>query len=144
MTLALDINPLLYATDVRSPYHAAARGFLTDLIEGHEPVFLFWPVAVGYVRLSTGSGISDAPLLLHESISNIDRLLAVPHFRSGTEHNTFWDEFSRAAAEAKARGKLISDVYIVALMRQNEVRKILSHDRDFRKFDGIEIVDPFG
>lgn len=29
-------------------------------------------------------------------------------------------------------------------MRQYEVKTILSHDRDFRKFDGIKVVDPFG
>ncbi len=144
MTLALDINPLLYATDVRSRYHSDAHNFLTQLVQGHEPVYLFWPVAVGYVRLSTAPGVSDSPLLLHEATGNIEGLLALPHFRPGGERATFWAEFAHAATESQARGKLISDVHIVALMRQNEVRRILSHDRDFRKFDGIEIVDPFG
>lgn len=143
MTLALDINPLLYATDVRSPYHSRAHDFLTQLIQGHEPVYLFWPVAVGYVRLSTGPSVSETPLLLHEAIGNIEGLLAIPHFRPGGERVDFWEAFAHAATESQARGRLISAVHIAALMRQNEVRRILSHDRDFRKFDGIEIVDPF-
>ncbi len=27
-------------------------------------------------------------------------------------------------------------------MRQNDVSTIYSHDREFRRFDGIEVIDP--
>ncbi|GIV00558.1 MAG: hypothetical protein KatS3mg014_2173 [Actinomycetota bacterium] len=33
--------------------------------------------------------------------------------------------------------------HLVALMRENGVRTILTHDRDFRRFDGIRVRDPF-
>jgi hypothetical protein len=27
-------------------------------------------------------------------------------------------------------------------MRQNDVSTLYSHDRDFRRFDGIDVIDP--
>jgi predicted nucleic acid-binding protein len=40
-------------------------------------------------------------------------------------------------------GNLVSDAHIVALMRDNGVRTILTRDRDYRKFTGITVRDPF-
>jgi predicted nucleic acid-binding protein len=38
---------------------------------------------------------------------------------------------------------LVPDAHLVALMRENGVRRIWTSDRDFRRFDGIEARDPF-
>lgn len=40
------------------------------------------------------------------------------------------------------RGDLVPDAHIVALMRQHAVPTIWTHDRGFRRFDGIRVVDP--
>jgi predicted nucleic acid-binding protein len=37
----------------------------------------------------------------------------------------------------------VTDAHIAALMRRHGVRVIYTRDRDFRRFDGIEPVDPF-
>ena len=37
----------------------------------------------------------------------------------------------------------MTDTHIVALMRRHGVRTIITHDRDFRRFDGIRVRDPF-
>jgi predicted nucleic acid-binding protein len=42
-----------------------------------------------------------------------------------------------------ARGKLIHDAHIVALMRQHEVDTIRTNDKDFTRFPGIRVIDPF-
>ena len=41
------------------------------------------------------------------------------------------------------RGNLVPDAHVVALMRQHGVSTIWSHDRDFVKFPGISVRDPF-
>jgi len=41
------------------------------------------------------------------------------------------------------RGNLVSDAHLVALMRENGVDTLWSHDRDFRKFEGIRLRDPY-
>jgi hypothetical protein len=47
------------------------------------------------------------------------------------------------ADDADARGNLVSDAHLVALMVQNGVGTIWTHDRDYRRFSGIEARDPF-
>ena len=53
--------------------------------------------------------------------------------------------FSRylRTAFVKARGKLVPDSHLVALMHELGVSTIWSRDRDFRKFSGITVKDPF-
>ena len=41
------------------------------------------------------------------------------------------------------RGNRAPDAHLVALMREHGVSAIWSHDRDFRKFRGITVRDPF-
>jgi predicted nucleic acid-binding protein len=43
----------------------------------------------------------------------------------------------------KPRGNLVPDAHLVALMQQQGVATIWTADRDFRKFDGITVLDPF-
>jgi hypothetical protein len=40
-------------------------------------------------------------------------------------------------------GNLVPDAHVVALMLEHDVGAIWTHDRDFRRFDGIEVRDPF-
>ncbi|MGB0679364.1 MAG: PIN domain-containing protein [Polyangiales bacterium] len=35
------------------------------------------------------------------------------------------------------------DAYIAALLRSHGIRRIYTHDRDFRRFDFLETIDPF-
>ena len=40
------------------------------------------------------------------------------------------------------RGNLVPDAHLAAVLRQNGIRTIYTHDRDFRKFDFLEVKDP--
>jgi predicted nucleic acid-binding protein len=52
-------------------------------------------------------------------------------------------QFRDIALPAAARGKLIHDAHLVALMRQHGVGTIWTNDLDFRRFRNITVVDPF-
>ena len=144
MTFTLDINLLLYASDASSPFHPTARAFLDHLAEGPEIAYLFWPVISGYLRIATHPAIFDAPLTPDEAMANMDELLSFPHVQSPGEGERFWSRFREVSAEAAARGNLFPDAHVVALMRENGLRTIWTHDRDYRRFDGVEVRDPFG
>jgi len=51
--------------------------------------------------------------------------------------------FRSVAADATPAGNLVPDAHLVALMLENEARSIWTHDRDYRRFNGIEVRDPF-
>lgn len=142
MSAALDANLLLFASDESSPFHARARDFLQGVADGHEIVYLFWPVLMAYVRIATHAGIFRAPLDPETAMANVEALVALPHVQSPGEQARFWPTFRSVALHSSARGNLVPDAHLVALMRQNDVPTIFTHDRDFRRFDGIDVRDP--
>lgn len=116
MSKVLDANVLLYASDADSPLHAAALGVLEDLAEGPELVYLFWPVAIAYLRVSTHPYVFHDPLSRTEAEGNLGQLIERPHVRSPGERDGFWSAYRAAAQPAAARGNLVPDAHLVALM----------------------------
>ena len=143
MSSTLDVNVLLYASDESSPFHDRARELVERLVRGPELVYVFWPVLMGYLRMATHPAIFPTPLPVGDATANVEALLAVPHVRSAGERDTFWPAYTLATAGMVVRGNLVTDAHLVALMRENEVASIWTHDRDFRKFEGIRVRDPF-
>ena len=144
MSATLDTNLLLFASDEASPFHERARGFLDELASGPSIVYVFWPVVMAYVRIATHASIFRSPLSPVLAMANVESLLARGHVQSPGEQDRFWPVFRDTAESASVRGNLVPDAHLVALMRQNDVSTIYSHDRDFRRFDGIEVIDPLG
>ncbi len=143
MSATVDANVLLYASDESSPFHAAARARLEAVARGPEIVYLFWPVLMAYLRISTHPAILDPPLPLDRALTNVERLLGHAHIQTAGEQARFWAYYRDIALEADARANLVSDAHVVALMRENGVRSIWTSDRDFRRYPGIEVLDPF-
>jgi uncharacterized protein len=138
-----DVNLLVYASDEASPFHARAAEFFGDWLSGPGLRYLFWPVVLGYLRIMTHPAILRVPLGRPATQANITDLLALPHLRIVGELDGFWSVYRSVADEVGARGNLVPDTHLVALMRQHGVAAIWSHDRDLRKFRGITVRDPF-
>ena len=104
---------------------------------------LFWPTVMAYLRLSTHPSVFERPLSPEAAIANVELLLRLPHVQTPGEQDRFWEVYRAVADDADARGNLVSDAHLVALMVQNGVGAIWTHDRDYRRFSGIEARDPF-
>ena len=143
MSSTLDVNVLLYASDDSSPFHDRAHELLERLARGPELLYMFWPVLMGYLRMATHPAIFPRPLPVEHATANVEALLGLSHVRSAGERDDFWPAFTAATAGMVVRGNLVPDAHLVALMRENEVARIWTHDRDFRKFEGIRVLDPF-
>ena len=142
MSHAIDANLLLYATDTSSRFHVRALEALEGYANGPELLYLFWPVVMAYLRISTHSAILERPLSPEQAAGNIGALIELSHVRSPGEEEGFWETYRTVAGDSVVRGNLVSDAHLVALMRQHGVGTIWTHDRDFRRFDGIRVVDP--
>lgn len=143
MTATIDTNVLVYASDESSAFHDRASALLQTIAAGPDLVYLFWPVVLSYLRISTHPAIFKAPLSPVDAMTNIDSLVSRPHVRTRGEADGFWDAYRRVGAETLVRGNLVPDAHVVALMREHSVTTIWSHDRDFRKFPRIRVRDPF-
>jgi uncharacterized protein len=143
LSFTFDANVLLYASDERSDHHIRARDFLAAVASSDDLVYLFWPTVMAYLRIATHPAIFERPLAPADAAANIARLLDLPHVQTVGEQERFWSSFRRVAREADARGSLVPDAHIVALMIENGVRTIWTRDRDYRRFPAIEARDPF-
>jgi toxin-antitoxin system PIN domain toxin len=143
VSVTVDVNVLLYASDLTGRFHSRALRLLQDLAEGTELVYVFWPTVMSYLRISTHPGVFSSPLLPADAMANVERLLEFPHVQTAGEQARFWHRFRSVADDADARGNLVPDAQLVALMAENGVRTIWTHDRDFRRFPGIDVRDPF-
>jgi toxin-antitoxin system PIN domain toxin len=142
MSLALDVNILLYASDSSSPHHEIARRFLQDCAHGSDVVFVAWPTIMGYLRMVTHPTIFRQPLSPEEAMANVESMLRLPHVRTLSEADGFWELYRKTTYEVPTRGNLVPDAHLAALLRQHGVARIATHDRDFRKFDFLNVVDP--
>jgi len=142
VSATVDANILVYASNRADPAYEAARSLVERLARGPEIVYLFWPALMGYLRIVTHPGILPKPMSPADAAANVSALLALPHVRAPGEADGFWDAFQGIASD-RLRGNAIPDGHLVALMHQHGVRRIYSRDRDFRRFDGIDPVDPF-
>lgn len=143
MSVTFDVNLLLFASDTSSEFHERAQKVLHEYAAGQEIVYLFWPVVMGYLRIATHPAIFDYPLSPDDALANAEGLIGRSNVRSPGEDEGFLRLFRETTSGLTVRGNLVPDAHLVALMRQYDVRTIVSNDRDFRKFDGIQVLDPF-
>ena len=143
MSYSLDVNVLLYASDRSSDRHLPARRFVESCAAGPEILCLTWPTLVSYLRIATHPSIFSAPLSPDEALGNISALIALPHVRAVSEMDGFVEAYKHVAGETKVRGNLVPDAHVAAILFQHGVRTLYSNDRDFRKFQSLDLRDPF-
>jgi hypothetical protein len=144
MSFALDANILLYASDARSPLCGPAVRFLEECVSGGEVFCLAWITVLSYLRVATHPAIFDVPLEPRQAMQNIEALLRLPHARFLAEEEGFWDVYKETTRSVPVRGNLVPDAHLAALLRQHGIRVLYTRDRDFLKFDFIEVRDPLG
>ena len=142
MSVTVDTNVLVYAANASDPVHEKAWDLIERLARGPELLFLFWPAIMGFLRISTSTGIFSSPYSPDEALAAITDLIERPHVRTPSEAPGFLDLY-RATATGGTRGRLVPDAHVAALMLQHGVGVIYTRDRGFRRFDGISVRDPF-
>jgi toxin-antitoxin system PIN domain toxin len=143
VSYSLDVNVLLYASDRASERHVRARDFVEACAAGPEILCLAWPTLMSYLRISTHPRIFSAPLSPGEALGNISSLLALPHVRAVSELEGFIDAYKHVTGETLVRGNLVPDAHVATILFQHGIRTLYSNDRDFRKFQSLELRNPF-
>lgn len=142
MSYAIDLNILLYASDSTSPNSKPARAFLDRCAAGPEVLCLAWPTLTGYLRLATHPAVFSSPLTPEEAERNIEALLALPHVRTLSEKEGFWDVYRSVTQGLAIRANDVPDAHLAALLHHHDVPTLYTRDRDFRKYGFLKVVDP--
>ena len=143
MSFAFDTNILLYASNTESDVHDAAKDYLRKCLAGPQPFHLLWPVVMGYLRIATHPNIFRNPISPKQAKENVETLLLSPFCRLISENAHFWEIYADLSQNHHPRGNLVPDTHIAALLRAHGVRTFHTRDRDFRRFDHLEVTDPF-
>lgn len=142
MSFGVDVNLLLYASDQSSPQHARASAFLQSCAADGQVFCLAWSTLMSYLRMATHPRIFAQPLSHTDAARNIEALMALPHCRVIGELDGFWSTYRDITGDVLTRGNLVPDAHLAAVLRQNGVGTLYTHDRDFRKFAFLEVRDP--
>lgn len=143
MSYSLDANVLLYASDRSSDRHDRARRFVESCAASGEILCLAWPTLMAYLRIATHPRIFSAPLSPKESLDNISALIGLPHVRTVAELDGFLEVYKQVGGGVPVRGNLVPDAHVAAILFQHGVRTLYTNDRDFRKFQSLDVRDPF-
>jgi toxin-antitoxin system PIN domain toxin len=143
MSYSVDVNVLLYASDASSPRQPHAIRFLQQRPSDPDLFCIAWPTLMAYLRMSTHPGIFAHPLAPADALRNIESLLGLPRVRVLSEREGFLETYRAVTGPFPVRGNLVPDAHLAALLRQHGVRKLYTIDRDFRKFEFLEVADPF-
>lgn len=141
--IALDTNILVYARREETPHHAQAKKLLIDFAEGDALWALPWPCIYEFVRVVTHPRVFDPPTELESALEDLDSLLQSPSLtllQEGPRHASFMQRLLKAG---QAAGNLAHDAHIAALVLEHGVSELWTADRDFARFPGIRVHNPF-
>ena len=143
MSFSVDVNVLVYASTEQSPLHTQAKRCLETCRTGADLFCLAWPTLMAYLRMVTHAAIVSPPLPPRAAEENVEMLVRLPNVRLLAEQEGFWDLYRESTRDLVVRGKLVPDAHLAVLLRQHGVRTLYTNDRDFLKFDFLDVRNPF-
>ena len=137
--IALDTNILIYAHRGETEIHGAAASRLAALAEGVErwalPVFC----VAELLRVVPHYRVFNPPSSIQQAVAFLKDVFAAPNcdvVRPGPE---FLEVLVAAARKANACGNRIFDARIAAPCREHGIGTILTDDRDFFRFEPLQV-----
>lgn len=137
--IAIDTNVLVYAHRGETDRHHEALYRLTGLCEGSTPWVLPTPCLSEFFRVVTHPRVFNPPSRLAEAIGFATAVVEAPTCRLLGPGEHFVEHLLDALVRADARGNLVFDAQIVALCREHGVSSVLTNDRDFERFEGLQV-----
>jgi toxin-antitoxin system PIN domain toxin len=137
----LDVNVLLYAYDREASQHGVCSAWLESALNSEELVALPWLTLLAFLRITTNSKAYKRPLRNDEACEIVSGWIARPNVRLIEAGERFWEVLRSQMLEAQVSGPMVSDAALAALAIEQGAAMV-SVDRDFRRFRGLQLIDP--
>jgi toxin-antitoxin system PIN domain toxin len=141
--ILVDANLLIYAVDTDAPHHPAARRWLEETLSSTILVGLAWVVILAFLRITTRAGILRRPLSPDRALAFVDDWFAQPYVTAVSPGESHWQVLRNLLRTTGMAGSLTSDAHLAALAIEHGCT-IYSTDYDFKRFSGVEHVNPIG
>ncbi len=141
MTSIVDANVLLNAANTAAVHHRPCLAWLTDAMNGSDPVGFTWIVLAAFVRLVTKPAVMPSPLSVGQAFDCVEAWLSQPPSRlidPGIHHLA---TLRRLLEAAGAGGDLTSDAHLAAIAIEHGA-ELVSCDSDFARFPGVRWFNP--
>ena len=119
------------------PKHKLALSKLTLLSEGNAP----WAIPVfclgEFLRVITHPKVFSPPFTVREAQRALSHLTESPSLNVLYPGEDFISLLIESFEQGGATGNLVFDAQIVAVCREHGVQTLLSEDRDFDRFQGV-------
>ncbi len=139
--IVCDANVLLYAYDRSSRFHAPCRAWLEAALDGAETLGLPWQSLLAFVRIATNPRAYERPMAVDAACAIVSAWLARPQVQVPEPAGRYWDILRAQLQEARIAGPLVSDAALAAIALECGAA-LCTTDRDFRRFDGLKLLDP--
>ena len=140
---AVDTNVLVFAEIVSSPQHRQAREVLRQLVEGATAWALPWPCVYEFLRVVTHPRVYHPPVPMDLALRDLQAVLDSPSLVLLSETVRHAEVMATLVRESGVSGNLVHDAHIAALCLEHGVTELITGDRDFSRFTGLTVVDPF-
>lgn len=136
-----DANTLLYAVNRASDQHDAALTALRQGFDDPRGVAFAWAALLAFLRLSTRRGIFPTPLSVEDALRVIEHWLGHPRAQVAHPGERHAEILGRLLRSAGTAGNLTMDAHLAALAIEHGAT-IVSFDRDFARFEGVQWTLP--
>ena len=138
--IAVDTNILVYAHREEMPQHAAAEQRLRALATGAAawgiPVFCLGE----FVRVVTHPRVFQPASTIDQALGALTALLASESLHVLNPGDRYPELLAEAVRGGRATGNLAFDAQIAAVCREHGATRILTLDRDFTRFTGLDLL----
>lgn len=141
--IAVDTNILIYAHRSGFPLHTQARVLLDRLANGTQPWAIPWPCISEFLRVVTHTGILDPPTPLTDALATVGSLVTAPSVVMLGPGPAHWRHLRRMLRTSRVVGNAVFDAQIAAIAVEHGVSEVWTRDRDFHRFPGIHVRNPF-
>lgn len=139
--ILVDVNLLVYATDIGSSHHAAARTWWENQLRGTDPVGVGWISVLGFLRIATNRRAVVRPLPLQQALELVDSWLTNPCVRLLEPTSGHWPALRRFLALRGSGGNATTDAHLAALAVEHDC-ELVSCDADFGSLPGLRWCNP--
>ncbi|RYE76938.1 MAG: PIN domain-containing protein [Myxococcales bacterium] len=135
-----DVNVMIALFRPDHVHHSVAATWWDQAAAAGEPFTVPDVVWSGFLRIVTSRRVFTVPASFAEAWAFVESVIAQPTYARFISHPRTLAEFARLAGGADARGNLVADAFIAACAGAYG-GTVVTFDRDFRRFDGLRVLE---
>ena len=136
-----DLNLLVYAYNSEAPFHAEARQWWEDLLNGSETVAIPWAVSSGFVRIMTHPRVLETPMRPETATDLVRSWFDVPVVSAVSPGRRHLELLRTLFVSLGVGGNLVTDAHLAAIAIELQA-ELHSNDTDFSRFPGLNWRNP--